>query len=423
MKSRKNTVHESDEFFRQSQISWAALEIAKKQPPLMSQVGVFFLLLFVLVVGVYSYRTEVPVIVEGIGKITSEVPPVPIRAVTTFTADKIFVKDNQDVKKGQVLITSVENLKEEDFKKLKNFLMTVKKINSREPGKLCLSCMPDIDAAMQIYLSIRAQGEVLNIISPINDHLRGLKTQIEVYKDIEKSLTAVRLQVKNAQKKINEIKRRQADKMLAKEIEELESIVVGGNTQINEKYRTAGQQIKDLRSTLVARAKELDDRLVQFGRIYTVTAPFDGKVSTFKVKGSGEVVSGGQVLMEIVPANVPFIAEIEVQNKDISQVRQGDEVIVSIDSLPELDYGTIKGQIKEIVRAEPSQDPQAGAMGDRAYRVKVSLQQQKLSRGNEDVSLLLGMSLRGRVVVKYETLLRSMYRNLFKVKENIQVTK
>lgn len=414
------------EFFKEEQISWAALELTTDKPPIYSQIFVIFFALFLGSVILYSAYTEVPVTVEGLGKITSEAAALPIKTSATFTVDQVNVVENQDVQKGQVLVTSAENLKKEEMVKLKTFLAGVKRINSRPAQNLCLDCARELNSTLQVYLSIKAQGEIVSLLSPISDQLRQLKTQIESHGQIGGSLASVKLQVQNAKSKLAEIRKHKAERVLAKEMEELKAVVVSGETQMNERYRTSSLQIRDLRGTLRARTGELENRLDQFGRVYTVVAPFDGRVSNLKIKGAGELLSGGQVLMEIIPKNTRLMALIDIQNRDIANVRVGDQVIIYIDALPEMDFGHASGVVKEIVRSEQVDQggPQQGGATAANFKLKVQLKEQFLAKKNgEQKQFIFGMTLRGRIVSRYESLLKSFYRVLFKIKDDVQVSK
>ena len=420
MASRRQ-VQNQKHFFNENQISWAAIEATKETPSVISQIGVLFLLLFFVIGAVYSFKTEVPVIVEGTGKITSTNPPVPIRTQATFTVDQLLVKESDSVKKGQVLANSAENLKPEDLAKLKNLLMGLGRINALPDTDLCLGCSQQLNALSQSYLGIRAQGEMLNLIAPLNDQIRQLAQMIDTHNDIEKGLVATRLQIKNSERKLQEIKKRHAEKVLAKEVEELDATIVNAKTQIAEKFRGSGMQIREVRKTLKARTKEVNERIEQFGKSYAIAAPFDGKIINLKLKGAGELVSSGQVLMDIIPSGSPLMAAVEIQNKDVANVKPGDEVIISVDSLPELDYGTMTGQVKEIVQVTPDQQTTAQSLNN--FRVNVSLPSDQMTKGSMSKPLLFGMTLRGRVVTRYESLAKSAYRILFKVKDDIQVSK
>jgi multidrug efflux pump subunit AcrA (membrane-fusion protein) len=420
--ANKKQVPPPEQFFNSNQISWAAIEAASEGPSIISQVGVFFLFSFFLAVTIYAFKTEIPVIVEGVGKITSSAPPVPIRSSATFTVNQLPVKDNQKVQKGQVLANSAENLRPEELAKVRALLASVERINALPDNNLCLDCTPLLNSILQQYLAIRAQGEMLNLLSPMNDQVRQLAQVVEQYNEIESGLVATRLQIKNAERKLQEIRRRNAEKVLAKEVEELETTIINAKTQISEKFRGGGAQVRDLRRTLKARTKELQERMEQFGRSYAIYAPNAGKVINLKLKGEGELVSSGQVLMEIIPEGSPLIASVDIQNKDVSNVKVGDEVIVSVDSLPEMDYGTMTGTVKEIVQVDPEAQKQ-GAAAANSFRINVTLPAEEMAKGNLKQPLILGMTLRGRVVTRYESLAKAAYRVLFKVKDEIQVSK
>lgn len=420
--ANKKHVPPPSQFFNSQQISWAALEASSGGPTILSQVGVLFLFVFFIAVGVYSIKTEIPVIVEGVGKIVSSSPPVPIRSPATFTITLLPVKDNQKVQKGQVLANSQENLNPEELEKVKNLISGIEKINSLPDGNLCLSCAATIHSLLQQYLMIRAQGEMVNLLASINDQMRQFAQLIEQYNDIEKGLTSVRLQVKNAERKLDEIRKRKAERILAKEVEELEAIIVNNKTQISEKFRVAGSQIKDLRRVLKARTKEVQEKILQFGKSYAIYAPFSGKIINMKVKGEGELVSPGQVLMEMIPDGSPLMASVDIQNKDVTNVKVGDQVIISIDSLPEMDYGTLTGIVKEIDQIELDAQHQAAAAQNN-FRINVSLPAEEMRKGEIRQPLLLGMTLKGRVVTRMESLAKTAYRVLFKVRDEIQVNK
>jgi multidrug efflux pump subunit AcrA (membrane-fusion protein) len=423
-KERNHKATPTDNFFRNESLSWAVQEVSIEQPPFLAQFGIYFLLAFLIVSVIYVSVVQVPVTVEGVGKIASENPLLPIRSAVTFTVSEVHVADNQEVKAGETLVSSLENLKQEDAEKLKYYLREADKINSRKINDLCLNCVPIIDNLSRIYLTIRAEGSFLGLISPINDLIRQLRSEIEGYSQIKSSLAGITLQVETAQRKLKQIEARRATKVLAKEVEELNSVVVSGKAQINQRYKEAGRRISDMRSTLKARTKELDDRLREIGRVFTVKAPISGRITNFKIKGKGELVSAGQLLMELVPEKSQFVAQIDILNRDISKIREGDKVIVSIDSLPEVDYGTIDGTLIEINRndSDESARGQAGvdSQADRAYRAKIKLDKQSLGEGELEKPLLMGMGLRGRVITGKETLLKKLYMALFNIKEQLK---
>jgi len=406
-------------FFKDNKISWAAVDVVAEGPSFLSQLGVAFLFVFVVCFFIYASQAKVPVVVEGPGRVVSSLPSVPLRSLSTFTVAQVNVHDGDVVKRGQVLVTARESLSQESIDRLKNMIKGLQLINDLPDTALCLNCRTLLQQLTQIYLSIKTQGEMSNLMASINDQIRHLNSVVDGYNDLEKSVAGTRNQIKLAQKKLADIARRKAQIAQATDVENLESYIARESNSIADRFRTAASQIKDVRRTLKARTKELIDRTEQIGKTYAVQAPIDGKISNLKIKGTGELVTTGQELMELIPANSANIALIEVANKDIANIKVGDEVIISIDSMPELDFGTINGKILDVVSADIEENMRGPANTN--FKVKVSIPVSSLSNGVGEKPILLGMTLKGRIVTRFESLAKSIYRVLFRVKENVKV--
>lgn len=406
-------------FFKDNKISWAAVDVVAEGPSFLSQLGVAFLFLFVVCFFIYASQAKVPVVVEGPGRVVSSLPSVPLRSLSTFTVAQVNVHDGDVVKRGQVLVTARESLSQESIDRLKNMIKGLQLINDLPDTALCLNCRTLLQQLTQIYLSIKTQGEMSNLMTSINDQIRHLNSVVDGYNDLEKSVAGTRNQIKLAQKKLADIARRKAQIAQATDLENLESYIARESNSIADRFRTAASQIKDARRTLKARTKELIDRTEQIGKTYAVQAPIDGKISNLKIKGTGELVTTGQELMELIPANSANIALIEVANRDIANIKVGDEVIISIDSMPELDFGTINGKILDVVSADIEENMRGPANTN--FKVKVSIPVSSLSNGVGEKPILLGMTLKGRIVTRFESLAKSIYRVLFRVKENVKV--
>lgn len=406
-------------FFKDNQISWAAVDAVAEGPSFLSQLGVAFLFLFVVCFFIYASQAKVPVVVEGPGRVVSSLPSVPLRSQSTFTVALVNVRDGDIVKRGQVLVTARESLSQESIDMLKNMIKGLQLINDLPDTALCLNCRTLLQQLTQIYLSIKTQGEMSHLMASINDQIRHLNSVVDGYNDLEKSVAGTRNQIKLAQKKLADIARRKGQVAQATEVENLESYIARESNSIADRFRTAASQIKDVRRTLKARTKELIDRTEQIDKTYAVMAPIDGKISNLRIKGTGELVTTGQELMELIPANSANIALIEVANKDIANIKIGDEVIISIDSMPELDFGTINGKILDVVSADVEESMRGPANTN--FKVKVSIPVSSLSNGVGEKPILLGMNLKGRIVTRFESLAKSIYRVLFRVKENVKV--
>jgi hemolysin D len=158
----------------------------------------------------------------------------------------------------------------------------------------------------------------------------------------------------------------------------------------------SGMQSEELRVS--ARRRELQQ----------LTAPVDGVVQQLVVNTVGGVVQPAQPLMVIVPSDSPIAVDVQVLNRDIGFVGEGQRVRVKIEAYPFTDYGIIEGTVETISRdAVPSEQPQNGGAeaGGRAagaaglvYNARI-----RLSRGYVDVAgrrqpLGPGMSVQAEIL-------------------------
>lgn len=405
-------IQNQKQFFKDNRISWAALDAVTDGPSYLSQLGVLFLFLFVVCFFIYATKAKIPVVVEGQGRIVSSKPAIAVRSQNSFTIAEINVTEHDIVRRGQILVTAKESLSPESLELLRAMIKGLQKINELPDTSLCLNCRTLLKALSQFYLGIKAQGEMLTLLSSTNDQIRHLTNVVDAYNDIENASASSRAQIKNAERKLADIKRRRAQISRAREVEELEDFILQESSELEEKFRVAASQIREVRRSMKARTKELMERTDQIGKSYAVPAPIDGKVTNIKINSPGELILSGQEMLELIPSGSELIGLIDVLNKDIANIKIGDEVIVSFDSMPELDFGTVSGRILDVVSSESSSNN---------FKIKVSIPKLFLSNSTGEKPVLMGMTVKGRVVTRFESLAKSIYRALFRVKDNVKV--
>jgi HlyD family type I secretion membrane fusion protein len=150
----------------------------------------------------------------------------------------------------------------------------------------------------------------------------------------------------------------------------------------------------------IARRREaigvLDDQKARID----VRAPSDGRVMNLHVKTIGQVVSGGQVLLEIVPENEAMVLDGKLKAKDIEQVKVGAMVNVRLMAFNPRLTPPVDGQL---VSVTPSTMP--SAKGEPVYGVTVKLDPESLRQAIGDQQLTAGMPAAGLIAVGEQTLL------------------
>ena len=81
---------------------------------------------------------------------------------------------------------------------------------------------------------------------------------------------------------------------------------------------------------------------------HKLVAPVDGVVHELIVKGNGETVEGGDTLLTIVPDGSNVIAEIQVTNRELSYLYEGQKTLLRLDAMPYQKFGKLNGVIMSI---------------------------------------------------------------------------
>ncbi len=129
-------------------------------------------------------------------------------------------------------------------------------------------------------------------------------------------------------------------------------------------------------------------------------APIDGVVNELTVRGPGEVVSAGQVLMSVVPEDQNFIAEVKVTNKELSFIHVGQRTFLRLDALPYQQFGRLYGHVVSI-----SPSTVVDNEGRPFYHIRIKPEQQVLKKHNKAYPLRAGMTLTADLVTREKNIL------------------
>lgn len=162
----------------------------------------------------------------------------------------------------------------------------------------------------------------------------------------------------------------------------------------------------------------------------TLRTPVDGVVQALTVTSIGQVVTTGQELMHIVPANTPLEIQAYISNEDIGFVSPGQEAVVKVDAFPFARYGTLNATVSEIAHdaipaetanrelADPTKSgsqpdraltPTAQPMTDLVFEAKLRPNATAISINDKDLPLSSGMT----VSIEIKTGTRRMINYVF----------
>lgn len=127
----------------------------------------------------------------------------------------------------------------------------------------------------------------------------------------------------------------------------------------------------------------------QFMSIY---APVDGIVQQLQTYTIGGVVTTAQPLMVIVPTEEKLEVEAMVSNKDIGFIKTGQSVVIKLDAFPYTRYGYITGEVKNI-SFDAVQDEKMGLI----FPVTIVIEKNYLIIEDKKVYLLAGMTINAEI--------------------------
>lgn len=171
---------------------------------------------------------------------------------------------------------------------------------------------------------------------------------------------------------------------LAAAKEQLAATIADTRKQWLDQQRQARDQIQQ--STLDL------ERAAQRGALMQLRAPVDGTVQQLAVHTIGGVVTPAQTLMAIVPSGVGFEVEAQVLDKDIGFVRQGQRVVVKLETFPYTRFGYLTGTI-ESVSHDAAQDDKLGLV----FPARIRLDRDTLDIDGTQVRITAGMGVSAEI--------------------------
>ena len=145
----------------------------------------------------------------------------------------------------------------------------------------------------------------------------------------------------------------------------------------------------DDRSSLAVEELRKSARRREFQQL---RSPVDGTVQQLAVNTVGGVVEPAQPIMVIVPADSAVAVEVQLLNKDIGFIREGQPVRVKLEAYPFTDYGIIEGVVESISR-DAIQDEKLGLV----YSARIALSRDTIQVGGRTQQIGPGLAVQAEI--------------------------
>lgn len=178
---------------------------------------------------------------------------------------------------------------------------------------------------------------------------------------------------------------------------------------INQMRRDALSEMGNVRAE-IAEAEEMIQRLRDKVERLVVRAPTRGYVHDLKVQTVGQVVQPGALLMQIVPADAPLEAIIQISSRDIGYVKEGQSVNMRVSTYDYTSFGFARGTLKRV-----SATNVVGDDGKPYFRGWVALTNRYVG-DQPGYMLQAGMGVEAEIMTGHRTLLAYLLKPLKDIK-------
>ena len=366
-----------DESLQSKNTTWSDIDdtddIYDRSPATPLLYTIYSLLGFVFLSILFGSLNEVDTTVSARGQFTTRTPNIIVEAGANSIVREILVERGQEVKKGQTIalldntMTAanlnqnkqiIQNLEQKlnrltleksyiendslvaqttqldalNFDTLKKrvaeYREKINSFNSRlEKSQAALT-------AENIIYGIAVEQEVLKAkIEAVQKNLYDKKivTVLNYYTASDATLNAER-GTANTQKSINSIS---------------SEITILGSENKAFIAQWASTLTSDITSTneRLMQAQQERIKLAQLANGVIIKAPVDGIVLDLPAVSEGAIVNEGDKILTLVQANEPLYLEVDINPKDISDLKMGLQTSVKIDAMPFQKYGDVKGEV------------------------------------------------------------------------------
>lgn len=256
-----------------------------------------------------------------------------VQILETGILEEIKVKEGEQVKKGQVLLTLDDSragpVYRESLQKWESLLARATRLRAEAYG-LPLEFPPEI----------RDDKELVNVeTQAFRARRSSLDEQLEAFEDSREALT------REIELTAPLVKQGVVSEVELLRLKRQASDITGRIAELRNRYlTTASDELVRVDAELSQVSEILLAHEQSLART-TVKSPADGIVKDIAVSTLGAVINSGQVIMEIVPTDDEMLVEAFMPPTDVAYVKVGSLAKVKLTAYDTRRYGDLEGEV------------------------------------------------------------------------------
>ena len=435
-------IKDEDDLEYMNSVSSAMLMHTTLRTKLMLWVA-FFVIIWVIV---WAYNAEIDSLTRGEGKVIPSSQIQVIQNLEGGIVSEIFVKEGDNVKKGDVLIkiddttfNSAYQESKQRYDELEAKTIRLLAEANDEPfivsDKIRKKSPKLIEHEESLYNTNKSQLE--NNVAIYNHRLTQKRNELEEaqekllqltrnYELISKEVALNKPLVKSGivseveflqlQRQANNIRGdMEATKLsiprlvsvLEEQKDNIKEVKLRFQNKAKEDYNEAKAEMYRIEKANIAREDKVK-------RTY-VRSPVDGTIKQLLVNTIGGVVRPGMDIIEIVPTQDNLIIEARIKPSDIAFLYPGQRAIVKFSAYNFAIYGSLEGTVTNI-----SADTIINNIDKQNYYI-VRIKTDKNYLGSEDKKLyvMVGMTTTVDIITGKKTVLEYILKPILRAKQNV----
>lgn len=401
-------------------------------PSWIIRYGILVITLVVFSSFILLWYIKYPTIVSAEFSLSSNQLPVPIIPKIDGSIQRLFINENEKVKKGDILGFLESTAKHEEVLKLEKVLSNVDIINFNVPAEIDsfnnlgelqeeFKNFQQVNSQIQLYVNNKfyleekaSLEEDINLLIKINDIA---EEQLNLLKrDADLSKKEFELNEKLYSEKVIAMLDlfREESKKISKEIpmKSISSSVQSNISLINSKKRdilTLENNISQLKSAFIQSLNNFKNEIYLWKSKYLLIAPVDGLIYSSAIVQEQQMVRSGEEVFFIVSAADYSVGQIRIPQDNFGKVKVGQKVLIKFQAFPFQEYGVVNGVVAAISPLPAN---------DNLFSAIVDLPEGLTTNSGVKLSFRLGMSATAEIVTED---LRLLERLINGVRKNFDI--
>jgi HlyD family type I secretion membrane fusion protein len=365
-----------------------------------------------------------------------------VQAATEGVIRSITVKENQVVKKGEIIAhiddsqlqtkkTQLQGNIEESRLQLAKIEGQINSLHLQVQAETKLIDRSVASAEAELRLQTRNYRDKKMIVETEVEQAQAslllAKDEMQRYRQLANGRAIAPLLVKQKEQalQVAQIKLKQARTSLNPSNAE---IAIANEKIAQEKARglatiaSLKKEQENLQSRQIEVQNKLKSDIKSLQQTYLelsktiIRSPDDGTILALQLRNTSQLVQPGEAIAQIAPNNGALIVKAYVAGQDIDKVKPEQQVQMRVSACPYPEYGTLKGVVKAVAPdALPSSLADKSANNAAlAYEVIIQPQTKFVGQGQHICQLKAGMESRADIISRQETVFQFILRK-FKI--------